>query len=170
MHLPKAVIIAGSNGAGKTTFARSLLPLDHPECSFLNADEIQREGPQFASPVAAGRELLTRLGNLISAGQSFALETTLSSAMYARQIPGWRTLGYHMWLYFLEPVSADFAVARVAQRVAAGGHGIPEADIRRRFARGIALFPTYQKLSDAWYHFAVDQGGPTLVGKQVSTP
>jgi predicted ABC-type ATPase len=88
--------------------------------------------------------------------------------MYARRISAWRRQGFQVWLYFLEAVSADFAVARVAQRVAAGGHGIPEADIRRRFTRGIALLPTYLNLADAWYHYRVDQKGPVRVGHKDS--
>jgi predicted ABC-type ATPase len=142
------VIIAGANGAGKTTFARNLLPVSHPDCLFLNADEIQREGGKFATPSGAGRELLRRLENRLSTGESFAVETTLSSTNYARRIPGWRRRGYLTTLYFLQAVSADFVVARVAQRVAAGGHGIPEPDIRRRFMRGIQLFqPTKRWLT-----------------------
>jgi predicted ABC-type ATPase len=90
--------------------------------------------------------------------------------MYARYIPDWRSRGFQIWLYFLQIESADFAVARVAQRVAAGGHGIPEPDIRRRFARGVALFPTYRTLADAWYHLRVDQKGLTLVGHQTLQP
>jgi predicted ABC-type ATPase len=102
---------------------------------------------------------------VIDAGESFALETTLSSGMYARQIPGWRAQGYQVWLYFLEAISADFAVARVAQRVAAGGHGIPEPDIRRRFARALQLFPAYQSPAEIWYHVRVDQKGPVVVAQ-----
>lgn len=161
--LPKGVIIAGANGAGKTTFARNLLPIEHPQCRFLNADEIQRESPKFARPSAAGRELLRRLNLLVSARQDFAIETTLSSSLHARRIPGWRSRGFEVWLYFLEAESSDLAVARVAQRVAAGGHGIPESDIRRRHARGIALFPAYRALADAWYHYEVGQTGSIRV-------
>jgi predicted ABC-type ATPase len=83
--------------------------------------------------------------------------------MYARRIPAWRRNSFAVRLYFLEIASADIAVARVAQRVAAGGHGIPEADIRRRHARGLALFPAYRQLADSWYHFQIGQGGPVLV-------
>lgn len=43
----------------------------------------------------------------------------------------------------------------IRSRIAAGGHGIPEADIRRRHARGLALFPVYRQLADSWYHFTV---------------
>lgn len=160
--LPDAVLIAGANGAGKTTFARNLLPLSHPACVFLNADEIQRE-PAFAAPAAAGRELLRRLDAHVAQSADFAIETTLSSMMYARRIPAWRRAGYAITLYFLEVATADLAVARVAQRVAAGGHGIPDADIRRRHARGLALLPTYRGLADIWYRYRVDAGGQILV-------
>lgn len=163
---PKAVLIAGANGAGKTTFARNVLPALHGDCIFLNADEIQKEAPQFASPASAGREMLRRQRSLILQRASFMVETTLSSRMYAREIPKWRAAGYSIWLYFLEIASADLSIARVAERVAAGGHGIPETDIRRRHARGIALFPVYRPLADVWYHFRVDEKGPTLVADQ----
>ena len=161
---PKIVLFAGANGAGKTTFARNILPIDHPDCAFfLNADEIQREAPQFAKPMSAGRELLRRLAVHLARTDTFAVETTLSSMSYARQIPAWRQAGYLVWLYYLEVESADLSVARVAQRVAAGGHGIPEADIRRRVARSQKLWPAYRSAVDAWYHFKVDAKGPTLV-------
>lgn len=91
------------------------------------------------------------------------VETTLSSLMYAREAPAWRQAGYSIWLYFLEVATADIAVARIALRVAAGGHGIPERDIRRRYARGLRLLPAYRSLADVWYHYRVDQKGPTLV-------
>lgn len=96
---------------------------------------------------------------------TFMVETTLSSAGYARQIPDWRKAGYEVWLYYLEVESADLSVARVAQRVAAGGHGIPERDIRRRVVRSSQLWPVYQALVDVWYHLKVDEKGTTLVGK-----
>jgi predicted ABC-type ATPase len=69
-------VIAGANGAGKTTFARQLLPVFYPGVSFLNVDEIQADEAGFAHPVAAGRELLRRLEAAVHRRESFALETT----------------------------------------------------------------------------------------------
>jgi predicted ABC-type ATPase len=157
---PKAILIAGVNGAGKTSFARELIPEEHPEVPFLNADEIGYESKRLAHPVAAGRELLHRLAEKERLRQSFVLETTLSSTMYARRIRAWRTAGYFVVLHFIEAPSDDFAVRRVAQRVAAGGHNIPEADIRRRFVRGLSLFhAVYKPLVDECYHWHATEIG-----------
>jgi predicted ABC-type ATPase len=157
---PRAVLIAGANGAGKTSFARDFLPRAHPEVTFLNADEIGSESRTFEHPVAAGRELLRRLGDKERLRGSFILETTLSSTMYARRIRAWKATGYFVLLHFIEVPSEEFAIQRVAKRVAEGGHGVPEPDIRRRYHRGLALVEqVYKPLVDEWYHWYVDEGG-----------
>ncbi|MGK0170512.1 MAG: putative ABC-type ATPase [Gammaproteobacteria bacterium] len=84
--MPVCVLIGGCNGAGKTTFARQFLPARYPGMLFLNADEISREGRVLENPVAAGRELLARLDKAIAGRSDVAIETTLSSRMYARRI------------------------------------------------------------------------------------
>jgi len=162
-RVPEAVVIAGANGAGKTTFARELLPALYPDIAFLNVDEVQAEGTPFAHPVAAGREVLRRLGESERRRDSFAIETTLSSTMYARRIRSWRTCGYRVSLHFIELPSEDFAVRRVAMRVAAGGHAVPEVDVRRRYHRGLELFEqVYKALVDEWYHWFSDDEGLRL--------
>lgn len=161
--VPDAILIAGANGAGKTTFARQVLRLQYPEAEFLNADEIQREHIEFAHPVGAGRELLRRMADLESRCASFAVETTLSSSGYVSRLRDWTSRGYRTTLHFIELPSAEFAVRRVAARVAAGGHSVPEVDIRRRFDRGLRLFPVYKALPDRWYHWRSDDGGLELV-------
>jgi predicted ABC-type ATPase len=58
---------------------------------------------------------------------------------------------YKVKLLFLQLKSAEEAIARVAQRVRQGGHNIPEAVIRRRFAAGRANFgQLYAPKVDAW--------------------
>lgn len=162
--MPEAVIIAGANGAGKTTFARSVLPGWYVNAVFLNTDEIQRERPELSHPVAAGREMLRRLDDVVSNQQSFVVETTLASRMYAQRIPAWKALGYTVELHFIEVPDADFAVRRVAQRVALGGHNIPEVDIRRRYERGLRLFvDSYRGLVDACYHWKTADTGLSLI-------
>ncbi|MEM9415065.1 MAG: zeta toxin family protein [Planctomycetota bacterium] len=168
--MPDAIIIGGANGAGKTTFARQYLATGHPKAVYLNADEISREHPSFAQPVAAGREYLRRLAAHVSAGEDFALETTLASRMYSRRIPEWKATGYRITLYFIEVPSAEFSIQRVASRVAAGGHHVPEVDIRRRHQRGLNLFKEcYRHLADEWYHYSTDEEGTYLVESSQTT-
>ena len=127
--MPDPVIIAGANGAAKTTFARHFVPMPFPNALFLNADEIQAESAKTASALAAGRELIRRLDEAVAVHQDFIVETKLSSKQYARKILAWQKVGYSVTLIFLEVPGPDFAVARVESRVAMGGHGIPEDDI-----------------------------------------
>lgn len=153
MTAPTAVVVAGPNGAGKTTFARQFVPLLHPGVPFLNADEIQGESAAFANAASAARELITRLDAAELVVESFAVETTLASRSYVPRLRRWRSLGYRTVLHFIELPSADFAVERVRARVAAGGHNIPEEDIRRRFERGRRLFlELYRNAFDVSYH------------------
>ena len=151
--MPRAIIIAGPNGAGKTTFARALFELEfegREQLAYhLNADELARA--RGLGLIAAGRAMLEALEQAVAERSDFVVETTLASRGYARRIPGWQAAGYDVSLHFLALPSADAAVARVARRVAAGGHDVPEADSRRRFARGLDLFEgRYKLLVNHW--------------------
>jgi len=164
--MPDAVLIAGANGAGKTTFARQVVPSSYPAARFLNVDEIQLGERAFAHPIAAGRELLRRLEEAEGRGDDFVIETTLSSRMYVKHISEWMRGGYRITLHFIEVPSEEFAVRRVAARVAAGGHAVPEADVRRRYWRGLVLFEeVYKSLVDRWYHWVSDDEGLRLVDR-----
>ena len=150
----KVIIIAGPNGAGKTTFAREFLPNEAGCPQFLNADLIAAGLAPFAPESAAlpaARLMLAELERHFQTGQSFAFETTLSGRTYLRHIARWRAAGYRVELIFLRLASAQEALARVAQRVKQGGHHIPEAVIRRRFAAGLDnLSRHYAPAVDAW--------------------
>lgn len=169
MTAPKAILVGGANGAGKTTFARQYLPLLYPNIQFLNADEIQRETAMPSSSVAAGKVLLRRLGIAESSGTSFAVETTLASRMYLAHVQRWNLAGFETILHFIEVPSADFAVGRVRERVRQGGHTIPEEAVRRRYDRGLELFVhAYRPLFDLWYHWKTDDQGLQLVARKGS--
>lgn len=153
----KIVIVAGPNGAGKTTFAREFLPQEAHCPVFINADLIAAGLAPFqpeTAAIRAGRLMLGEIAARVAARESFAFETTLSGLGYARQIPRWIALGYHVKLIFLALSSPEIAVARVALRVSQGGHDIPEAVIRRRFASGLKHFEdVYQPLVSSWLRF-----------------
>jgi predicted ABC-type ATPase len=150
----KIVIIAGPNGAGKTTFAREFLPREADCPDFINVDLIAAGLSPFdpdRAAIRAGRLVLEEISRRVQQGKSFAFETTLSGRNYARLIPRWRAAGYHVKLIFLNLPNADLAVARVAARVAQGGHDIPDAVIRRRFDGGLHNFHNvYRALVDSW--------------------
>lgn len=139
----KIIIIAGPNGAGKTTFARAFLPAEADLPRFINADQIAAGLSAFAPMSAAaraGRLMLEEIARCTQRGESFAFETTLSGSGYLRHIRHWRAAGYQVSLLFLSLPNADVAVARVAERVRQGGHDVPKAVIRRRFAAGLKNF------------------------------
>lgn len=150
----RIVIIAGPNGAGKTTFARSFLPEDARLPRFINADLIAAGLSPFApeaAAVKAGRLMLAEMDAAAARGESFAFETTLAGMGYRRRIRRWRRSGYHVSIFFLSLPDVGAAIARVAMRVRQGGHDIPEAVIRRRFAAGLHNFGTVYKAEvDDW--------------------
>src|SRR6478672_11483755 len=94
---PTIYVIAGCNGAGKTTFAREFLPKEVKCLRFLNADEIARGLSPFepsASAVPAGRILLQQIEDCLSRCETFALESTLSGRTYIRLFQRALQLGY----------------------------------------------------------------------------
>ncbi|HZR16862.1 MAG TPA: zeta toxin family protein [Verrucomicrobiae bacterium] len=163
----KIVIIAGPNGAGKTTFAREFLPNEAGCPAFINADLIAAGLSPFAPEVAAvraGRIMLAEIKAHALAGENFAFETTLSGLMYARLIPQWQRKRYRVKLFYLSLGTPELAVARVAARVAQGGHNVPEHVIRRRYVAGWRNFQQkFKFLVDTWAQYDNSGERPVLV-------
>lgn len=155
--MQEIIILAGPNGAGKTTFANEYLPAVEEGLAFVNADEIAREvsGSGLSAArrdIRAGRLMLERIEHLAEARVEFMFETTLASLTYARRIPIWKSLGYSVALVYLRLPNVDHSIDRVRRRVEAGGHDIPEAIIRRRYAKSLVyLEKVYKPLVDEWY-------------------
>ena len=135
---PTLFHFAGSNGAGKTTFPRAYLRQINPIPRFLNTDEIARGlsplEPQKMA-VKAGKLLLHEIQDCIRSGVSFGLESTLSGTTHAKLLQQARSSRYQIEIHYLWLPSPELAIKRIAQRVKMGGHGIPNADVRRRFDR-----------------------------------
>jgi len=162
-------IIAGPNGAGKTTFALEYLPREADCPDFMNVDLIAAGlSPLDPERVAirAGRVMLAEIRRRVQGGESFAFETTLSGLGYARLIPRWRDAGYHVKLIFLSLPTPELAIARVAVRVAQGGHAVAEAVVRRRFASGLRNFrEIYLDLVDQWEWYDNSGVTPRLISE-----
>src|SRR5262245_46464478 len=153
MPAPTIYIIAGCNGAGKTTFAKEFLP-SIGVIRFLNADEIARGlSPLRPELVAfkAGKLLLTEMRELINRGETFALESTLSGKTYVKIFQNAKQRGYAIELHFVWIPDVREAILRVRQRVIEGGHDVPVEDIKRRFDRNIRhLLDDHVPLADRW--------------------
>lgn len=152
--MPNLFIIAGCNGAGKTTASDTILP-DVLDCrEFVNADNIARGlSPYNVESVAfeAGRIMLARIEELLNEGVDFAIETTLSTRSYVSMVKNAQTKGYKVTLIYVWLESPELAIDRVAQRVSKGGHHIPSDVVRRRYQRGLKnLIQLYIPLVDLW--------------------
>ena len=166
---PKILIIAGPNGAGKSTFAREFLPKDAECPAFINADLIAAGLSPFQPEVAAikaGRLMLDEIAEHTARGSSFAFETTLAGRVYLRMIRDWRRQGYQVKLFFLSLANPEEAIARVAARVAQGGHYVPDDVVRRRFAAGLRNFQTiYRAEVNFWRWYDNSGDTPILISK-----
>ena len=151
---PRCIVIGGPNGAGKTTFARRYLPEDASVVHFVNADLIASGlsplKPELAA-IAAARLVLREIDRLAAERMSFAFETTFSGLTYVRRLRTWKQAGYRIEMVYLRLRSPLLALRRIAARVRQGGHGVPRADVVRRFSRGWDNFQrTYRPLADSW--------------------
>ena len=136
--MPILTVFAGPNGSGKS----SVTPLFDlaGRGNLLDPDAIaKRIGPESPrdAAVAAGREVLSRVNGYIEGGEDFAIETTLSGGWTTSAIQAAQARGFFVRLIFVCVDDPEINVHRVRERVARGGHDIPEPDIRRRYARSL---------------------------------
>jgi predicted ABC-type ATPase len=165
-------IIAGCNGAGKTTASFTILP-DILGCKeFINADEIARGLSPFQPDkvgIEAGRIMLHRIQELLVQGKTFAFETTLATKSYKNTIKQAQSLGYTVTLVFFSLDSIELAIDRVKTRVLEGGHNIPADVIARRYQNGLKnLFEIYSEIVDNLTIFNNSNGEPELIAEKDS--
>jgi predicted ABC-type ATPase len=170
--LPRLYIIAGCNGAGKTTASYTILP-ELLNCrEFVNADEIAKGLSPFQPETVAfeaGRIMLERIDHLMQSGADFAFETTLSARTYVDLIKRCREKGYEINLLFFWLNSPELAKERVAYRVSAGGHNIPDDVVERRYERGLKnLFKLYMPISDFWLLIDNSEEVPVKVATKIN--
>lgn len=129
-------LLAGGNGAGKTTFYQTqLAPLGLP---FVNADILAREiypdAPEENSFKAArvAEELRYQL---IREGRHFCFETVFSHPSKIDFVGHAKALDYEIILVFIHLENAMLNKARIAQRVAQGGHFVPDDRVETRIPR-----------------------------------
>ena len=131
-------IIAGINGAGKTSLYRVLKETNTDLGVRVNIDELALEQGDWRDPRAqihAGRTAMAMISEQIEKGNSFHLETTLPGAAIVRQINAAKANGFTVTLYFVGIDRLSVALERVHLRMANGGHGIADEFIIKRYAQ-----------------------------------
>lgn len=131
-------VLAGTNGAGKSSIGGELL---HAEgVRFYNPDEAARRlraaNPGLDADEANGlawQQGVTLLQRAIEHDGSFAFETTLGGDTITRLLESAFDAGFEVHVWYAGLASVDLHIRRVRARVAKGGHDIPEAAIRRRY-------------------------------------
>lgn len=160
-------IIAGCNGAGKTTASFTILPEILNCKEFVNADEIAKGLSPFQPEKVAfesGRIMLKRINELLESKQDFAFETTLSTKSYKHKIIEAQNKKYKVTLLFFWLETVELAIERVKTRVLEGGHNIDNETIIRRYYRGIKnLFEIYLPIADEVMIFDNSLENPDLI-------
>ena len=141
MNNPVLTIIAGSNGSGKSTLTSSARD-KFQQAPILDPDAIAKSIHETMdashSDIEAGKRVLRLAEELISSGQSFTVETTLSGSTYFRMASRAKDAGFNIMVVFVGTQSVEINIERVKARVRKGGHDVPEKDQRRRFPRTLA--------------------------------
>ncbi|HAT80988.1 MAG TPA: zeta toxin [Flavobacterium sp.] len=160
-------IIAGCNGAGKTTASFTILPEALNCKEFVNADEIAKGLSPFQPEKVAfesGRIMLKRINELLESKQDFAFETTLSTKSYKQKVIEAQNKKYKVTLLFFWLETVELAIERVKTRVLEGGHNIDNETIKRRYYRGIKnLFEIYLPIVDEVMIFDNSLESPDLI-------
>ena len=168
--MPNLYIVAGCNGAGKTTASYTTILPEILNCrEFVNADNIAAGISPFnpeSVALEAGRIMLKRINELLKNGDDFALETTLSTKSYVSFIKKAQDIGYKVSLLYFWLSSPQMAFERVAKRVSNGGHNIPPDVIERRYYRGIKnLLQLYIPVCDEWVVVNNVQSSPIIIAQ-----
>ena len=152
---PVIAVLAGTNGAGKSSVGGALV--EQHGGSYFNPDrvagEIHAERPRLPIKECnslAWQEGLRQLRKAIEQRKDFTFESTLGGSTMTDELLRAAASGCEVCIWYVGLASAELHIERVAARVAQGGHDIPEADIRRRFDRSrenlVRLIPKVTEL------------------------
>ena len=139
---PEFWIIAGVNGAGKSTIAQQELKALTHQIIYINPDsfvkEIQQDYPGYnldTANYAALKKAREILLQCLKDKRSVAIETTLSSTAYAKHAAFAKENGYDVTMLYVGLETIELSIERVKQRVASGGHDVPPAYIQSRWPK-----------------------------------
>jgi predicted ABC-type ATPase len=148
-------VLAGVNGAGKSSIAGAMIRRSGGE--YFNPDEAARQistvSPGLTTREAnsfAWKEGVNRLRGAIRDDLDFTLETTLGGDTIVGLLEQAAQAGCEVRVWFAGLASVELHLSRIERRMRAGGHDIPEADVRRRYRTSrinlIRLLPVLKEL------------------------
>ena len=152
---PRLYVLAGVNGAGKSSIGGAMIRAAGSD--YYNPDEAARAliaaNPgleQVKANAAAWRQGKRLLEQAVAERLDFAFETTLGGGTMTRILAEAAAAGFEVRIFYVGLASPELHLERVRKRVSAGGHDIPEADIRRRWRHSrmnlVRLLPVLTEL------------------------
>lgn len=149
---PHIILIGGGNGSGKTTIAMQLQ--EDTGVKYLGSDAIaaQLDPAEYHNiETQAARVFSTEFKAIIKTQASVIVESTLSGLTLKNHLIYAKKHGYRITIIYVFISSVELSLLRIATRVHAGGHDVPEAYVRRRFPRSRKNFwEVYRPLADHW--------------------
>jgi len=145
-------LLAGGNGAGKTTFYRlQLEPLGMP---FVNADILAKQlhpdqPEQYSYEAAKIAEVIRQ--RFLRDGRTFCFETVFSHPSKIDFVANAKALGYEIVLVFIHLEQVQLNLARIVQRKSKGGHSVPDEKVKARIPRVLQLVKLVLPLCDQVY-------------------
>lgn len=169
--MPVLWLVGGINGAGKTTL------VSEPSVSQLigdvlqlNPDDLARQlaaksdGPENHD-LAAAQLVEEKVRTAIEHGDSVLVETVLSTSKYRMHVEYAQGIGFQVHLIYVGVPTVELAIHRVSDRVAVGGHGVPEEKIRSRWKRSHDQLRWFAKRVDRFWIFS-NASAPLLVARK----
>jgi predicted ABC-type ATPase len=170
---PSLWIVAGPNGSGKSTlydatdiegFGRSVWIIN-PD--LLSARIVHHEKLPADK---ANRQALVRIQNWLNASilahQTVGVETVLSTDKYRSLVTQAQATGFKIRLLYVMLRDVELNIQRVRQRVAEGGHDVPEDKIRQRHKRSLQQMPWFLDKSDFALIYDNSGASPKLIGRK----
>lgn len=152
--MKKYILYAGVNGSGKSTLYN--IGDEYIGLPRVNTDEILAEFGDWRNPtdvLRAGKIAVNRIREMFSKEQSFVQETTLCGHNIIKNIMTAKENGYKIIIFYIGVENVEIAKNRIANRVRKGGHGIPDADVERRFEESFANLERVIPFCDEIYFY-----------------
>ena len=139
---PLVLVFAGPNGSGKSTATKNF----RISGVYVNADDMKKE--LGLSDLEAAQRAEARRNELLANHFDFTFETVLSTERNLLLLQNAKQMGYEIQCIYVLTCDANINVARIRDRVAAGGHAVPEDKIRTRYYLALSLIPRLVGLCD----------------------